>query len=405
MPALVRFNTTLPTPNKVRENDLAASLVVPPTRLAIRAWAQRLTVEGREHVVADQPCLILANHASLMDPLSILLTAPRYAQFMATQSLFNGRLGQILAWWGVVPKKKFTVDSRAIRLLKGWTDVGSPVALFPEGQRTWDGRPLPLLDGIEKLVRLLGAPVVTARIYNADRVWPRWAPAPRRGRVHVVFDPPRSFARREDVQVIRDFIAQGIQVDPDAHRYTVRGRNLAVGLSNVLFACPACQAVEALKERADQLGCSECGGRWTVDTTNHLTPTGGGEPLSIAAAWDAVQAGFAERDWITDLDRHRDDGVILESKPVALFDVTDELPVAVGKGRIVLTRDGLRLDGEGSWSIGMDALRSVSAEQRDRLYFFTKDRCYEPIMPDESVVKWELITDHWRRRALVAEPG
>ncbi len=404
MPALVRSSTTLPTPEKVRENDFYATFLVPPTRWFVRAWAQRLTVEGREHVAGDQPCLILANHTSLMDPMSILLTSPRYAQFMATQSLFNGTLGRILAWWGVIPKKKFTADAKAIRLLKGWTEAGSPVALFPEGQRTWDGRPLPLLDGIEKLVRLLHTPVVTARIYNADRVWPRWAPAPRRGRVHVVFDPPRAFERRADPAEIRRVIAEAIRVEEERHRYPVRGKNLAVGLSNVLFACPSCGAVGGLAERADHIGCRGCGTAWRVDTSNRLTPDDVGPALTIAEAFDTVRAAFAERDWVADVDRFGSDGVILASEETEMFDVTDDTPVPVGRGRVVLTQESVRLVGGDAWEIPLSELRSVSAEQRDRLYFFAKDRCFEPLLPGDSVVKWELVTEHWRARAQQSPP-
>ncbi len=399
MPALVRHHTTQPSPDMVRRNDRWAKILVPPTRTWLGVRYQQLSVEGRVNVPMEEPCLILANHVALTDPLSVLLTAPRYAQFMATQSLFNGGLGRILAWWGVVPKKKFTVDAKAVRLLKGWTDSGSPVALFPEGQRTWDGHPLPLLDGIEKLVRLLGAPVVTARIYNADRVWPRWAPRPRRGRVHVIFDPPRTFERREDPRVVREYIQERIRVDPtDCPRFPVRGDNLAVGLSNVLFACPSCHAVEALREKGDRLGCQSCGGTWEVDTANRLRPEGSGEVMSIADAYRAVRTVFAERDWVADLSRFEADGVVLESEPVQLHDVTDDSPVPVGTGRLRLTPQEVRLVGDTEWAMPLEAVRSVSAEQRDRLYLFTKDRCFEPIMTDESVVKWEHVSEHWRRK-------
>ncbi len=399
MPALVRSSTTRPTPEKVRENDFWASMLIPPTRAAVRIWAQQLTTEGKDHVPLDQPSLILSNHSSLLDPLSILFTMPRYAQFMATQSLFESVLGRILAWWGVVPKKKFTADTRSIRLLKGWTNAGSPVALFPEGQRTWDGRPIPLLEGVEKLVRLLDVPVVTARIYNGDRVWPRWAPRPRRGRVHVIYDPPLVFERRSDPKLIRETITQRIQVEPDIHRYPVRGKDLAIGLANLLFACPTCGVVEALVELGNQISCVHCESRWRVDTQNMLSSVDGGSKLSISQAWDIVRKRLAQQNWVTDPVRFDQDGVIMESGELSLFDVSEDAPELIGTGRIKLTSEGLQLDGNSPWSLPFRELRSVSAEQRDRLYFVTKNRCYEPVMPQESVVKWEFVTDHWLRQA------
>jgi hypothetical protein len=76
-----------------------------------------------------------------------------------------------------------------------------------------------------------------------------------------------------------------------------------------------------------------------------------------------------------------------------------ELPVSVGPGRLVLMHEGLLLEG-GGWALPLSQLRSVSAGQWDRLYPFSHDPCFEPKLSQESLVKWERVTDTWRRRAL-----
>ena len=144
----------------------------PYYRFITNRWSPH-TCEGAEHVPRVGPVLLLANHTCFFDAPIIPLFAERPVITMTTESLLQGRHGAFLMSLGVVPKKKFVSDSRAVRLLKGWADAGAAIGMFPEGQRTWDGLPLPLLPGVEKLVRLLGIPVITARIYNGDRVWPR----------------------------------------------------------------------------------------------------------------------------------------------------------------------------------------------------------------------------------------
>lgn len=81
------------------------------------------------------------------------------------------------------------------------------------------------------------------------------------------------------------------------------------------------------------------------------------------------------------------------------YGATDELPVSVDPSRLVLTPDRLLLEG-GDWALPLSQLRSVSAGQWDRLYSFSHDPCFEPKLSQESVVKWQRVTDTWRRRAL-----
>lgn len=363
----------------------------PPLRAALGALLP-LTWEGHEAIPPEGPLLVLANHVEWLDPITLNLVAGRPVVLMGTESLAEGPFGRLLAGLGLVPKKKNTKDTRAVRLLKSWADAGAAVGLFPEGQRTWDGRPLPLMPGIEKLVLLLDAPVVTMRIRNGYRQWPRWAAVPRKGRVHIEVDPPIRFTRAEGAERVAVELARRLRVEPDTGPgWPVRGIKLASGLTNVLFACPACGRVEGLVERGASVTCAGCRASWRV--TPECTLLGPDGEQSLPVLRDRVHSWMEQHGW---RDPALSGEAVLESEPCELLDRSGAEPVVVGRGRLRLTPEAVRVDGELPWSLPLPALSAVTAEQRRRLWLRTKDGLFEPVLPTESVLKWESALERWR---------
>ena len=346
-----------------------------------------------------EPALVVSNHSSLLDPMFLSLAVGRAVHFLSTELVFSGgAMGWVNQFFGAVPKRKFTADPRAILRLRRWRDLGGSIGLFPEGERTWDGRPLPILPGVEKLVRAMDLPVVTVRVYNGWRQSPRWATTLRRGRVHVEVDPPRRFTAGESLASIRRYIEDRISVDAeDGPNWPVRGRRLAAGIGNVLFACPSCLRLDAIDERGDIASCRHCGAAWRVDTESRLHPAYGGRPLTLRAAADSIRGRFPEP-W---LPAHGPlpAGALLESEPIRLYDVTDPEPLLVGRGPVTLTAESLRVTGITPWSIPIAEIRAEAVDLKRRLNFSSRRRVFEVVMPSESVIKWELFLRHVRTRS------
>ena len=346
-----------------------------------------------------EPALVVSNHSSLLDPMFLSLAVGRAVHFLSTELVFSGgAMGWVNQFFGAVPKRKFTADPRAILRLRRWRDLGGSIGLFPEGERTWDGRPLPILPGVEKLVRAMDLPVVTVRVYNGWRQSPRWATTLRRGRVHVEVDPPRRFTAGESLASIRRYIEDRISVDAeDGPNWPVRGRRLAAGIGNVLFACPSCLRLDAIDERGDIASCRHCGAAWRVDTESRLHPANGGRPLTLRAAADSIRGRFPEP-W---LPAHGPlpAGALLASEPIRLYDVTDPDPLLVGRGPVALTAESLSVTGITPWSIPIAEIRAEAVDLKRRLNFSSRRRVFEVVMPSESVIKWELFLRHVRTRS------
>lgn len=370
-------------------------------RVILRPRLQ-LTVDGAHHVPREEPVLVVCNHVHALDPINLILAADRCIHWLATESLWDK---PVPAWFctgsGAVPRKKFVTDSKSIRHLKAWRDLGGAVGLFPEGERTWDGTRLPLVPGIEKLVRLLDAPVVTARVINAYRHQPRWADHGRRGRIHVEFDPPRRFDRKDKPEEVRRYIEERITVDPaQGADWEVKGSRLAHGLANVLFACPNCHTFDGLVEKGDDIVCRSCGAGWRLDTNHRLHPSGGGGALTVADAVATARSRLAQS-WVADAAAFAADGTILHSEEMELLALGDEIR-SLGTGRMRLSPEALVFSAgaQAVWTLPLSEMRAVAVDMQRRLQFRDKDgKPFEAVLPQESVLKWYWVADHWRKRA------
>jgi 1-acyl-sn-glycerol-3-phosphate acyltransferase len=392
-----------PTPENKALVDRTTSIFLGPCRLALRGIAP-LSWTGVENLPIDGPALVLSNHVSLFDPWFTITAAGRTIHFLATAAAMRDPiLGLVLRSFGSIPKKKFTNDPGAIRALKKWVDLGSMVGTYPEGERSWDGELLPLLPGIEALVRLLKVPVVPVRVLNADRVMPRWAARRRFGPVKIEFDEPRLFARGDPPELIRAWLEDKLRIDQSDERNhaPVRGRELALGLENPLFRCPRCFAWNALVPSGDEIRCRECTATWEVDTRNHLLGrSGGARSMSIVE----VRAAIRERNresFVIDERCFAREGVIASSEPCELIDVTETIPKPLGRARMILDRQRLRfVDTKGDERLRLELAELVNAnvELRRVLAFRNKDdRLYEVRLPRESPLAWAELVEHWRK--------
>jgi 1-acyl-sn-glycerol-3-phosphate acyltransferase len=140
-------------------------------------WSLR--TEGRQNIPASGPALLIANHQSFLDPLLIGLGTRRHLRYLARKTLFKHPL---LAWLirmlNAVPIDHEGVGKEGLRTILGQLDLGQAVVVFPEGERTSDGRMQALRPGIHLLIKRTQAPIIPIGVAGAYGAWPRWRAYP-----------------------------------------------------------------------------------------------------------------------------------------------------------------------------------------------------------------------------------
>jgi 1-acyl-sn-glycerol-3-phosphate acyltransferase len=166
------------------------AILKPLARMVLRLCFG-LRSRGMENVPATGPVLLVANHASLLDPPLVGGVAPRPLTFMAKAELFRVPLfGTLIRRLNAQPLRREGGDAGALRAaLRGLTDGGA-LLVFPEGTRGEGGILGPAKPGAGMLAVLGGAPVIPVYVSGSDRAWPRGRRFPRRARVTVTFGSP-----------------------------------------------------------------------------------------------------------------------------------------------------------------------------------------------------------------------
>jgi 1-acyl-sn-glycerol-3-phosphate acyltransferase len=140
-------------------------------------WSLR--TEGRQHIPAKGPALLIANHQSFLDPLLVGLGTRRHLRYLARKSLFkNPVFTWLIRMLNAVPIDQEGVGKEGIKSILGQLQNGEAVVVFPEGSRTSDGLVQPLRPGIHLLIKRAQAPIVPVGIAGAFDAMPHWRTVP-----------------------------------------------------------------------------------------------------------------------------------------------------------------------------------------------------------------------------------
>mgnify|MGYP005821954215 CR=1 FL=1 len=165
------------------------------TNRALMRLLFRVEVEGLEHLPAEGPCVLAANHASDLDPPVMGAALP--LDFMRrvywggdAQRLHGGPIRRAL----MRPLHVFPVDERtpAAALAMGTEALkrGNALIWFPESWRSPDGEIQRFLPGIGRLLSETGAPVLPVWIDGTFAAMPRGRSLPRPAKVRIRIGPP-----------------------------------------------------------------------------------------------------------------------------------------------------------------------------------------------------------------------
>jgi 1-acyl-sn-glycerol-3-phosphate acyltransferase len=368
-------------------------------RLRFKLRAEHLGLARR----LEPPFLIVSNHVGYWDPFLLGLYIRPPVHFVAADANFrNGFMRVLLSVLGAIPKTKGVADMETVRHILHIRDAGGVIGVFPEGQRSWDGRTLPLLDSTAKLVRLAKVPVLTPLFKGGYLSHPRWARSPRRGRLTVQFQLGLTAAEASSLssEEIHRRLTQLLDYDEHAYQQSAmipfRGRHLAEHLEHVLFLCPHCDGIATLRSEEDRYSCEACG--YTVRYDEHGTFSlmhPDGERLHFANVRDWHQwarTTFAE--YLQLAAAAASESAILHDDRIVLRrGFRTSRMHTVGRGELCLYPDRMVFTDENAAGhvFPLNRLQGLNVQLKQKLELYLGEDLYtlDPEDPRTSMYKWE----------------
>ena len=256
---------------------IAYALVYPVLKVCFR-----LKVDRKDLDLPKGPHIILSNHVTMYDFLLVMLPLyPHRLNAVTAQKFFLYRpLHRLLPILGCIPKNMFDSDIRSVMSMKSVLKAGNGVLLFPEGRCSSSHEYMGMHKAAGKLIKNLGAPVVSCYMEGAATCMAHWRKGVRYGRIRVTYknlfstDDIKSMSV-EEINAAVDARLSGAEgaFPPGKPFRTFGTRQLAEGLHQVLYYCPKCGREFTMTTKGNMITCSECGNAAIMDREARLTPT------------------------------------------------------------------------------------------------------------------------------------
>ena len=318
-------------------------------RFLIGGWIRRKFNYDVQTCTAEGPLLVLCNHNTDWDPILLGLAFPDYLSFVASEHIFRWGIAAklIVALLAPIARQKGRIAADTaitmLRRLKG----GVSVAMFAEGNRSFNGVTGPILPATGKLALRSGAALVTYRLDGGYFTSPRWAGSKLRrgkmtGRVVKVYAPEE--LKRMGVAAINEAIRRDLFVDAYAvqrrEMIRFRGKAPAEHLERVLCRCPRCGGLDTMHSGGDMLRCG-CG--FAVRYNEYGFLEGEDAPFDNITDWDAAQT-----EALCALADAAGDGPIFSDGDMILKEIRSDThgETELGRGEMALYSDRLECCGQ-----------------------------------------------------------
>jgi len=323
------------------------------------------------------PFLLVANHVTYWDPILAGCSFGQQMYFVASEHILRSRpFGKLITWLqDPIPRQKGGSATSTVLTMMRRLKKGENVAIFPEGNRCWDGLTRPFLPSIGKLARTSGAKLVTYRFIGGYFTSPRWAGADirrgkMRGSVVRVYSPEelKGMTPDEINEHIREDLSEDAYERARKNPIRFRGRRLAEHMERLLFICPRCGRMHTLQSQDDTVKCWKCGFSFRYLPTGFLA--GKDLPYDNIRDWSRWQDGEIRRA----CDEAAVDRPIFSDTDVYSHEVmTARDSTPLGKGEMKLYPDRIEIPGV---TIPLSELSGISLMGGQDLYLGANGRSY-----------------------------
>ena len=134
-------------------------------------------VTGLENIPTEGGFIICANHIHWNDCLYLAAKIrPRRITYLSKAEVFSNKLFSLVLGekgLGAIPIHRGETDLTAVRTCLQAVKDGKTLGIFPQGTRSKDNTPTPMLNGVSMIAMRAGVPIIPAYIDGPYRLFKR----------------------------------------------------------------------------------------------------------------------------------------------------------------------------------------------------------------------------------------
>jgi 1-acyl-sn-glycerol-3-phosphate acyltransferase len=163
-------------------------------RLARAAY--RIEIAGTDRIPESGPCILVANHESIIDPFILGLATPRPIRYMAKAELWRtAPVRALMEGFGTFPVERGSGDGLAMTRAGRLLADGEVLGIFPQGT-CLPYRRRPFMRGAARLALATGTPVVPVALVGTEQALRPRRPKVGFPRIRVLVARPLEVAKQ-----------------------------------------------------------------------------------------------------------------------------------------------------------------------------------------------------------------
>ncbi len=356
--------------------------------------------------------ILLADHAT-KDAYKYVLHGYPFSNpnvVVGYQNIFVKGLFKLLLKGGIIPKKLYQADQKALIEMLKILNMGGSLCVFPEGIQSTSGSTHPIFTGTAKLLKKAKVTVVLCKSYGSYLVRPRYKTANNKG--HQEYHYEILFTKEElevltveeiYTKLLNRFTFNDFTWNKTAkYKYFSKKDYLATGLNYILYHCPKCNGEFTLKTDKNNLVCEKCGNNLVLNEYYDLLPNSPKDymPYSSIDEWYKHQRKLVQEE-VKKPFKYEYECDICDLHTEKLC---KEKFYKCGEGVVTITNDSIRYVGtrhgqEVDLVLDMKGIPSFTftPNKNNYLYYDNLVYCFKPKKDILKVVKYMLLVEESNR--------
>lgn len=269
------------------------------------------------------PYLLLANHNTNFDPILVGIMSKKQIYYVASEHITHNKPAYkaLKFLFDPIVHQKGKQGIKTVKQMIELFKAGHSVCLFPEGNRSFDGRTMHIPSSVAKLIRSYKVDVVTVKLIGGYFSQPRWSIKRRKGKITGKLvniykkEQLKEMSTGEIDKAINSDLFEDAYETQKANPVEYRCKEPARGIESALFLCPACKSIGTMNSTSNMLTCN-CGFNANYMHTEELDCSDG--KIRTITEWNDFQRGFLEELVIKSQDKF-----LLFSDNVNIFEFDD----------------------------------------------------------------------------------